>query len=531
MKIIELQQGSPEWHAHRAKHFNASDAPAMMGVSKYKTRAQLLREYATGVTADIDPATQRRFDDGHKAEAAAREIAERMIGEELYPVTGTLVVDGLNLSASFDGITMDGLKCWEHKLFNKSLAESMKANQLDCEPHYHWQLEHQLLVAETDETLFMTSDGTENNCESMIYFPVFGRRAQLIAGWKQFKEDLDCYQHVEVAAEAVGRVPDALPALRIEVTGMVTNSNLEAFKAGAELMFSKINRDLQTDQDFADAEKTVKHCKEVEDNIEAAKKHALSQTASIDELYRALDSVSAQARTVRLELDKLVKARKENIRAEIQQEAEILFKAHVDTINARLGKVQLPAIKTDFAGAMKGKKTVASLRDAADTELARAKIEASQLSETIGMNVNSLRDLAAGYEFLFMDAQQICQKQNDDLVLLIKSRIDEHKKAEQAKIDAEVAKQVEAKKAVEAQAEAIAAVGVVAAPSSAPEVTQAGITLPEKNDPAASSITDSRTPPKRPTDQQIIFAVATTFNTDFHTAKLWIESIAQKAAA
>lgn len=511
MIIVDLQQGSPEWHEHRAKHFNASDAPAMMGVSKYKTRAQLLREYATGVTADIDPATQRRFDDGHKAEAAAREIAERMIGEELYPVTGTLVVDGLDLSASFDGITMDGLKCWEHKLFNKSLADSMRLGE--CDPHYYWQLEHQLLVAETDETLFMTSDGTEENCESMPYLAVAGRRAQLIAGWKQFAEDFANYQHVEVAAEAVGRVPDALPALRIEVTGMVTNSNLEAFKAGAELMFSRINRDLQTDQDFADAEKTVKHCKEVEDNIEAAKKHALSQTASIDELYRALDSVSAQARTVRLELDKLVKARKENIRAEIQQEAEIAFKAHVDTINARLGKVQLPAIKTDFAGAMKGKKTVASLRDAADTELARAKIEASQLSETIGANVTSLRDLAAGYEFLFMDAQQICQKPNDDLVLLIKSRIDEHKKAEQARIDAEVARQVEEAKTVEP---------VVAAPAT--RTIQVKIDgKPATHEQVAEAVGLPAKP--RPTDKQIIFAIATQYGVDFHTAVKWLKEM------
>ena len=46
--------GSPEWHAHRRKYWNASDAPAMMGVSPYKTREQLLRELATGITAEID---------------------------------------------------------------------------------------------------------------------------------------------------------------------------------------------------------------------------------------------------------------------------------------------------------------------------------------------------------------------------------------------------------------------------------------------------------------------------------------------
>ncbi len=48
MKTVDLQQGTREWHAHRAQHFNASDAPAMLGVSPYKSRAQLIRELATG---------------------------------------------------------------------------------------------------------------------------------------------------------------------------------------------------------------------------------------------------------------------------------------------------------------------------------------------------------------------------------------------------------------------------------------------------------------------------------------------------
>ena len=65
-QIVNLVQGTPEWAAHRAKHLNASDAPAMLGVSPYKSRAQLLKEYATGIAMEIDEATQRRFDDGHR---------------------------------------------------------------------------------------------------------------------------------------------------------------------------------------------------------------------------------------------------------------------------------------------------------------------------------------------------------------------------------------------------------------------------------------------------------------------------------
>ena len=65
MKTHLLVQGTPEWHAYRSNHFNASDAPTMLGCSPYKTRTQLLREMATGNTQAVDAATQRRFDDGH----------------------------------------------------------------------------------------------------------------------------------------------------------------------------------------------------------------------------------------------------------------------------------------------------------------------------------------------------------------------------------------------------------------------------------------------------------------------------------
>ncbi|MEG0414091.1 MAG: endonuclease, partial [Comamonas sp.] len=63
MQIVKLIQGTPEWHAHRAKHFNASDAPAMMGCSSYKSRSDLIKELATGLTPEVDANTQRRFDD------------------------------------------------------------------------------------------------------------------------------------------------------------------------------------------------------------------------------------------------------------------------------------------------------------------------------------------------------------------------------------------------------------------------------------------------------------------------------------
>lgn len=433
MKIHNVAQGTPEWHALRADYFTASEAPAMMGVSKQLKRNELLHAKKTGLDRDVHWWVQKYlFDRGHEAESLARPIVERMISDELFPVVGT---EG-NLLASMDGMTMMEDTLFEHKLWNEELASQVNAGELD--PHYYWQLEQQLLVSGAERVIFVTSDGTEENMAWMEYRPVTGRAEQLLAGWAQFAEDLAAFEpQPPMPPEAIGRAPENLPALHIEVTGMVTASNLAVFKGHALAVFAGINRDLQTDQDFANAESTVKWCKGVEEKLEAAKEHALSQTASIDELFRAIDAISESARATRLELDKLVKARKEARRLEIKQGAEQALATHIETINKRLGKVRLPTIAADFAGAIKGKRTISSLQDACDTELARAKIEANAVAEGIETNLASLRELAGNHTFLFSDAQQLVLKENGDLVAIIKTRIAEHEAAEETRREAE----------------------------------------------------------------------------------------------
>ena len=59
MEIITLQQGSAAWHTHRATALNGSDAPAMLGISPYETRAALVQERATGIAPEVTPEQQR----------------------------------------------------------------------------------------------------------------------------------------------------------------------------------------------------------------------------------------------------------------------------------------------------------------------------------------------------------------------------------------------------------------------------------------------------------------------------------------
>ena len=421
-------QGSAAWLAARAKHFCASEAAAALGMSKYATRDELLRQKATGLAEEVSPAKQRIFDAGHEAEALARPIAEGIAGTEFFPVVATREVDGLPLLASFDGIDVLDDLIWENKLLNQSLVQQVQAG--DLEPHYWLQLEHQLLVSGASRALFTTSDGTPGGTHPLWYESKPERRAQLIAGWKQFAADLAAWVPPEAnPAPVVGKTPDNLPALLIQVTGAVTASNLPEYKAHALEVFKGINRTLTTDQDFATAESTVKWCTDVESRLAAAKEHALSQTATIDELFRTIDDISAEARRTRLELDKLVKARKEEIRGEIVAGGITALREHIAGLNAAMPAPYMPQVPADFAGAIKGKRTVESLRSAVNDELARAKIEASNIAARIHANVKTLE--ASG--LVVPDAATLVLKAPDDLAAIIATR----KAAEQQRQEAE----------------------------------------------------------------------------------------------
>lgn len=462
MTIHDEEQGSSEWLALRANSYTASEAPAMMSASKYQTRTDLLKLKKTGIAPDVGQAQQRIFDKGHATEAMARPILELRTGD-LYPIVASIEAPGLakRLLASMDGATMAIDVLFEHKLLNQDLVAAIAVGELD--PHYYWQLEQQLLVSGAKEVVFVCSDGTEENWHELVYTPVKGRAEQLIAGWQQFEDDLADFELTERKPQAVASSIESLPALIVQVKGEVTQSNLQPYKEKVLSFIRSINTDLTTDQHFADAEGAAKFCGNAEKSLDEVKKNALAQTNSIDELFKAVDEMKVELRNKRLELEKLVKSRKEAVRIEIKLKADQEFQAYVAELNVALGgRVTIQVGQPDFVGAMKLKRTIAGIEDAISSLMAEAKIEAKAQAELIGTNLASLRELANEHIGLFRDAQQLVMRPNEEVVSVINSRIIEFKAAEETRLEDE-RNRIREEERIKAEAKAAADSALLAA--------------------------------------------------------------------
>lgn len=446
--IHDFLQGSDPWHAHRFNSDNASEAAAMLDMDDKCSRQELLRMKASGSQREFSDYVQKYIlDKGHKFEALARPIMEALLGTELYPICGSVG----RLSASVDGIIDDYMIAFEHKQYEKKLFDSV-ANGVLPDRHQP-QCQQIMMVTGAQKVIFVCSDGTEGRWAELVILPDAKWQDRITRGWAQFNIDRENYLHVETKTEVTGKAPDSLPALRIELTGMVNASNLTEFKSHALAVFGGINTNLQTDEDFANAEKTVKWCGDVESKLAAAKEHALSQTQSIDELFKAIDAISAEARRVRLDLDKQVKQQKENRRAQIMKGGVTALTEHITALNNRLGKPYMPIVNGNFALVMSGKKTIKSLQDAVDGEVARCKIEASAIADKIQMNLVTLANLASDHKALFHDTANLVQKNNDDLTAIIKARISDYEKEQADKKERERLED-ERKEAAKKQAEA-----------------------------------------------------------------------------
>jgi putative phage-type endonuclease len=547
MQTINVIQGSPEWHAHRRAHFNASDAPAMLGVSPYKSRSQLLNELATGIGQDFDAATQRRFDDGHRFEELARKEAEKIIGEELSPVTGT---EG-KYSASFDGITFGENICFEHKTLNDELRGIKEGK--DLPEHYRVQMEQQLMVANAERCLFVASKWTCNNeLQELVhvwYEPDGFLRKRIVDGWSQFEADLAAYVPPVITEKPKAEITIELPTLFVHAKGEITEHNMEAFGTALTARLAEVRAiALVTDQDFSNAKEAAKKFRDTAKAIALSKEQMLAQTETIGEAARKMDAWAKDLNATALQLEKDVEREDLAKKSAMVLEGKSAYAEHLDALESEIKPIRLSLPQPDFAAAIKGKRNYASMHDAIQTMLASAKIAADAAAKDVRDKLAWCKENAAGHSMLFPDLQQIITKPLDDFKLTVTSRIEQHQKAEAAKLESERAR-IRQEEEAKARAEAEAKLRADNAKPNTPPESEAGMPAGARpalvqKEPAAPSlgtVLHATAPAEvaqgivprttRPTRMQMIEAISQHFSVPVTTADEWLRGEFAEIAA
>lgn len=176
--MMKLVQGSPEWHAHRAKYRNASETAIVMGESPWQTPFQLW-ELRTGRRPPTSNAAMAR---GTALEPQARAAYEALTGNVMQPL---VLLEG-DYSASLDGLRFEGdllveIKC-PYQGQGSSLWQQVAAGEIPA--HYRWQLEHQLMVSKASKGHFYVFDGREGLLLEMLPCP--DRWQAIHAAWDGF---------------------------------------------------------------------------------------------------------------------------------------------------------------------------------------------------------------------------------------------------------------------------------------------------------------------------------------------------------
>jgi putative phage-type endonuclease len=182
-QIIQLVQGSAQWHAHRRAMRNASETPAVLGLSPWVTpyRLWLIK------TGRADQAVNAAMRHGTGLEPAARHAYEVETGHVMQP----LVLQDGPYSASLDGMTLDGeliveIKC-PMRGRSSTLWQAVAAGEVP--PHYAAQIQHQLMVSGAQQAHLWVFDGERGLLHTIT--PDAAAAAMIRDAWDAFMRFID----------------------------------------------------------------------------------------------------------------------------------------------------------------------------------------------------------------------------------------------------------------------------------------------------------------------------------------------------
>lgn len=180
--VVQLTQGSPEWHAYRLGRRNASESAAVLGLSPWMTPYELWLLKTGRSETKVTHAMQR----GTDMEPLARAAYEAQTGLIMQP----LVLQAGEYSASLDGVTLEGDLILEIKCPVRGTRSDLWQDvQGGVVPeHYAVQVQHQLMVAGANEAHLWVFDGLKGVLQTIGRDEIVMQRIR--AGWDNFQQYL-----------------------------------------------------------------------------------------------------------------------------------------------------------------------------------------------------------------------------------------------------------------------------------------------------------------------------------------------------
>ena len=243
----------------------------------------------------------------------------------------------------------------------------------------------------------------------------------------------DCYKsnffkkHIHMKFEII--------PLKVETRGEIITSNLPAFRDFIRQRLKQINRELKTDEEFGQAELDVKALREAEDVVRSAALKVLDD--ELRALFDGLNETGDEIRVPRLEIEKLIAARKEAVKIEIIE--EFLGEFDIDPSYARKHYLQ------GLQSAMKCKRTLESMRTA-------CRVFQKSSQSAIRANRKSIEVFEKGHgQDLTMDRSELELKSSEYVAGELRRRFEAKKAADERK---RLEQEAAAARAAEAKAKA-----------------------------------------------------------------------------
>lgn len=211
----------------------------------------------------------------------------------------------------------------------------------------------------------------------------------------------------------------------------VVATNIKLFEEQANIYLSTLTNTFETDDDFATAKEEVKELKEIESKIRTAIDHATKGSADVTALLDVANSIAERFRQERLQREKLVAAKELEVKQSIIQQAfnDILqirqgFESDVSlALERTMPKL---SIENRLKESAKRRSTLATLTKAVNAEAKSIKAEIASESARIAAR---RKLIPISHEYLFKDCIDLIAG-NDDLVAIVKQRIDDENKRE-----------------------------------------------------------------------------------------------------